>query len=85
MFKFLFFSLSDFGMSSNNIVSKIENSCTNCYRGYYTPGYSYSIARIAECIDTCRVLYERDRKLPTMRKFMVKAKIGSKDLAMRLM
>ena len=62
----------------------IDSTKVNRNGGYYTPGFGYYACRIAECIDTYHKMNETDGKAPTIRSFMRVAKIGSKDLAARI-
>ena len=62
----------------------IDSTKVNRNGGYYTPGFSYSACRIAECIDTCHKINEVDGKAPTIRSFMSVAKIERKDLGARV-
>ena len=59
----------------------IESTKVNRNGGYCIPGHGYSACRIAECIDTCHEMCDRDVKVPSIRSYMSEAKIGSKDLA----
>ena len=76
-------------MSMNNISSSIENACINYYRYYWTLGHLHSVAIIAECIGICIGMcigmIEREEKMHAMCKFIVVAKVGSKDLDTYLM
>ena len=71
-------------MNENKLQTAIDNSKVNRNGGHYTPGHSYSTCRIAECIDTHHCMHERDGKAPSIRACTVVAKIGSKDLASRI-
>ena len=46
--------------------------------------HSYSACRIAECTGAHHCVHERDGKAPSIRACVVVAKIGSKDLASRI-
>ena len=67
-------------MSNNNAVNSIENTHINRYRGCYTLGHQYSVARIAECADACRNIIQREGKLPKTHEFVTTAKFSSVDL-----
>ena len=57
---------------------------TNRFGGYYQPGNAYSPTRLAGCLDSCHVLAHKNDQEPTVIEFMESAKIGSKDLARKI-
>ena len=62
----------------------IDSTKVNRNGGFCTPGFGYSAFRIAECIDTHHKMNEIDDKAQTISSFMSVDKIGSKDLATRV-
>ena len=56
----------------------------NRYGGFYCPGSAYSAQKIAECCQIYCEMTESSGKHPTILEFMSSAKIGSKDLARKV-
>ena len=69
----------------NESTNELGNSPKiNQFGGYYENGKAYSACRIAECIDCYHSFAINNGRPPTVKEFMVEARIGGKDLACKI-
>jgi len=70
---------------ANSLQKKIDSTSINRFGGYYTPGVSYSPARIAECVGKCHEIKDNVGREPSIDEFMEASKIGGRDLAIKIL
>jgi len=70
--------------NTKNINKSILTMRPNRFGSYYCPGSAYSPQRIAECCDIYLNFQQNHGRCPTILEYMSVAKIGSKDLARKL-